>query len=179
MSQNPEAELDTTSGGGSTANRLPMRRCVGIMLLNEAGKVWIGKRITKPHDNHDGHIWQMPQGGIDENEDALTAAYRELEEETGITSVELLGTAGELFSYELPEEIQGKALKGKYRGQIQQWYAMRFTGDESEINIDEKPTQKAEFSDWKWENAAELPGLIIPFKRRVYEQVIEEFNGLL
>ncbi len=158
---------------------LPLRNCVGIMLLNKKGKVWIGKRISKTHDNHRGHIWQMPQGGIDNKEAPLDAAYRELMEETGITNADLLQTASTLFSYELPKEIQGLALKGKYRGQIQQWYAMRFTGHEREINIAEKPNQKAEFSEWKWEEASKLPELIVPFKRKVYEQVIKEFAGLI
>ncbi len=157
---------------------LPLRPCVGIMLLNEAGKVWVGRRIAKPHDG-DQFIWQMPQGGIDEGEDPLQAAYRELEEETGVTSVQLLGTTSKWLTYELPKDLWGKALKGKYRGQKQQWFAMRFEGNEDEIDIGEKPTQRAEFDQWRWEQADKLPGLIVPFKRHVYKQVIEEFGSLL
>lgn len=158
---------------------LPLRRCVGVMLLNNDNKVWVGKRIKKAHDNHGDHVWQMPQGGIDANEDPLTAAYRELQEETGISSVKLLQAARQLFSYELPKEIIGRGLKGKYRGQVQQWYAMRFVGKKDEIDIGEKPGQKAEFSEWKWEEPAKLPDLIVPFKRHVYVEVIKEFATLL
>lgn len=158
---------------------LPLRSCVGIMLLNKQGKVWIGRRIAKPHDNRGVHIWQMPQGGIDDGETPEFAAIRELEEETGITNVSILKEARDWFSYELPIELQGKALKGKYRGQTQKWFAMRFDGDESEINIAEKPTHKAEFDQWRWSEAEPLPNLIVPFKRHVYEQVIKEFAPLL
>ena len=161
-------------------NQLPLRRCVGIFLLNPNNKVWIGRRISKSHDNPDGpFIWQMPQGGIDKGENPEQAALRELQEETGITSASIVQTASRWFDYELPKELWGKALKGKYRGQTQQWFAMRFEGNEAEINIDEKPEQKAEFDQWRWEHPKELPSLIVPFKRRVYEQVVEEFTSLL
>ena len=161
----------------SDHKHLSLRPCVGIMLLNEAGKVWIGKRISSYNNNQ--HSWQMPQGGIDKGETPIEAAHRELEEETGIKNTELLQTAGNWFSYEIPQEIRAKALKGKYQGQTQQWFAMRFKGDESEINTGAKPGHKAEFSAWKWEDAEKLPDLIIPFKRGVYEQVVQEFANLL
>jgi len=158
---------------------LPLRPCVGVMLLNAQGKVWIGRRISKPHDNRDQFIWQMPQGGIDKGEEPLEAAYRELEEETGVTSVTLLQTASDWLTYELPKNLWGKALKGKYRGQRQQWFVMRFEGQDSEIDIDEKPKHRAEFDQWKWARAETLPDLIVPFKRHVYQQVIEEFDDYL
>lgn len=158
---------------------LPLRPCVGIMLLNKQGKIWIGRRIAKPHDNRGDHIWQMPQGGIDEGETPETAALRELAEETGVSSVSILKEASDWFSYELPTDLIGKALKGKYRGQTQKWFAMRLEGQENEINIAEKPGQKAEFDQWRWSEAEPLPNLIVPFKRRVYEQVIREFAHLL
>lgn len=161
------------------SSSLPFRPCVGIMLLNQTGKVWIGRRISKPHDDPDQFVWQMPQGGIDEGENPDSAAIRELEEETGITSVTILKESSDWLSYELPTALQGKALKGKYRGQKQKWFAMRFEGEEGEINIEEKPDHKAEFDLWKWEQAIELPGLIVPFKRHVYEEVIKEFRHLL
>jgi len=158
---------------------LPLRPCVGIMLLNAEKKVWIGRRITKAHDDPDALIWQMPQGGIDKGEAPLEAALRELEEETGVTSARILKESTGWHDYELPKNMWGTALKGKYRGQTQKWFAMEFDGSEDEIDIGEKPTQKAEFDEWKWEISDELPGLIIPFKRKVYSAVIEEFSELL
>lgn len=158
---------------------LPLRPCVGIMLLNSSRKVWIGRRITKAHDDLNALIWQMPQGGIDEGEAPEEAAFRELEEETGVTHARILQISEGWHDYELPKELWGKALKGRYRGQTQKWFAMEFTGSEDEIDIGEKPTQKAEFDEWKWETSDKLPGLIIPFKRKVYSAVIDEFSELL
>lgn len=165
----------------SNLKHLSLRPCVGIMLLNEENKVWIGKRISKSTKNQqdDQYAWQMPQGGIDAGEPPLHAAKRELAEETGVKSTTLLQTASSWFDYEIPKDIRAKALKGKFQGQTQQWFAMRFTGKEQEIDINEKPGHKAEFSAWKWEDAEKLPSLIIPFKRRVYEQVLAEFSNLL
>ncbi len=158
---------------------LPLRPCVGIMLLNRDRKVWIGRRISKSHDDPNSLIWQMPQGGIDEGEDPETAAFRELQEETGVTNARLLKVSAGWHDYELPRELWGKALKGRYRGQTQKWFALEFEGSEDEIDIGEKPTQKAEFDQWKWETSEKLPGLIIPFKRKVYSAVIDEFSDLL
>ena len=158
---------------------LPLRPCVGIMLLNPNRKVWIGRRISKSHDDPNSLIWQMPQGGIDEGEDPHEAAFRELQEETGVTSARLLKVSAGWHDYELPRELWGKALKGRYRGQTQKWFALEFEGSEDEINIGEKPTQKAEFDQWKWESSEKLPDLIIPFKRKVYSAVIDEFSDLL
>lgn len=172
----------TTASENLSSNEidaLPLRPCVGIMLLNRNRKVWIGRRISKSHDDPNSLIWQMPQGGIDEGEDPQDAAFRELQEETGVTSARLLKVSAGWHDYELPRELWGKALKGRYRGQTQKWFALEFEGSEDEIDIGEKPTQKAEFDQWKWESSEKLPGLIIPFKRQVYSAVIEEFSDLL
>lgn len=172
----------TTASENLSSNEidaLPLRPCVGIMLLNRNRKVWIGRRISKSHDDPNSLIWQMPQGGIDEGEAPQDAAFRELQEETGVTSARLLKVSAGWHDYELPRELWGKALKGRYRGQTQKWFALEFEGSEDEIDIGEKPTQKAEFDQWKWETSEKLPGLIIPFKRQVYSAVIEEFSDLL
>jgi putative (di)nucleoside polyphosphate hydrolase len=155
---------------------LPYRPCVGIMLINRAGLVWVGRRLPKWQDNRSAHIWQMPQGGISLGEAELTAALRELEEETGARSVEVLAEAPQWLSYDLPEKLVGVALKGRYRGQRQKWFAMRFLGEDSEIDISARGGHKAEFDAWRWAHAAELPGLIVPFKRRIYEDVIATFG---
>jgi len=159
-------------------NELPLRPCVGIMLLNKANKIWIGRRISKPHDNPGSFIWQMPQGGIDKGEKPDAAALRELQEETGIINASIIKQSQQWYNYELPEELRGKALKGKYRGQTQKWFAMRFEGKDNEVDISEKAAQKAEFDQWRWSDAAPLPDLIVPFKRTVYQNVIAEFSDL-
>jgi putative (di)nucleoside polyphosphate hydrolase len=151
------------------------------MVLNREGKVWIGQRIPDPDSEYDGspQLWQMPQGGIDEGEDALKAARRELYEETGIRSVSLLEEAPAWINYDLPEALLGIGLKGKYRGQTQRWFAFRFDGDESEIAINPPPDGHAsEFDGWRWASMSELPELIVPFKRAVYEQVVSAFSHL-
>ncbi len=154
---------------------LPYRPCVGIMLINRRGLVWVGRRRPKWAGDKSAHIWQMPQGGIDAGEAAEEAALRELEEETGVTSVELLAQAPGWFTYDLPDELLGIALKGRYRGQRQKWFAMRFKGEETEIDIAPRRGHKAEFDDWRWAPAAELPRLIMPFKRQVYSDVVATF----
>lgn len=157
----------------------PYRPCVGIMLINPVGLVWTGKRINGPEHVDATHAWQMPQGGIDKGEDPLAAAKRELFEETSVTSATLLGEAPEWYAYDLPAPVAGKAWKGKYRGQTQKWFAFRFEGADSEIDVVNLPHgHKAEFSAWRWEKAENLPELIIPFKRGVYEQVVEAFRHL-
>jgi putative (di)nucleoside polyphosphate hydrolase len=158
---------------------LPYRPCVGLAVLNRAGLVFIGRRKNGPEHVDDTHVWQMPQGGIDAGEEPWPAALRELYEETNIRSVEKIGEIADWLAYDIPREIVGQAWKGKYRGQTQKWYALRFTGDESEIDIAQPAGgHKPEFIAWRWERMENLPGLIIPFKRPVYEAVVKSFAHL-
>lgn len=155
----------------------PYRPCVGVMVLNRAGHAFIGRRLEGPEHVDETHIWQMPQGGIDKGEDPYPAALRELHEETNIRSVEKLGEIKEWLTYDLPPEVASQAWKGRYRGQTQKWFALRFTGDEREIDVMHPAGgHDPEFIDWRWEPVANLPGLIIPFKRKVYERVVAEFS---
>jgi len=157
---------------------LPYRPCVGVTVLNRAGLVFIGRRSEGPEHIDETHVWQMPQGGIDRDEDPWPAALRELYEETSIRSVERLGEISDWLSYDIPSHIVGRAWGGRYRGQTQKWYALRFTGDDGEINIS-SPTggdHKPEFIAWKWEPIANLPDLVVPFKRATYERVVREFS---
>ncbi|MCZ4289724.1 RNA pyrophosphohydrolase [Hoeflea alexandrii] len=163
------------------ADSLPYRLCVGIMVLNSDGLVWAGHRIAEGNTEYDGspQLWQMPQGGIDADEIPYQAALRELYEETGMRSVELVAEAPDWIDYDLPEHMIGIGLKGKYRGQRQRWFAMRFTGDESEISINPPPgNHVAEFDAWEWKPMQDLPGLIVPFKRKAYDQVVAAFAHL-
>ncbi len=163
------------------AEDLPYRPCVGVMVLNGEGLVWVGRRIPAENSEFDGSLklWQMPQGGIDDGEDALSAAMRELYEETGMQSVSLLAEANRWINYDLPPHLVGIALKGKYRGQTQRWFAFRFEGNESEIAINPPPGgHHPEFDAWEWKPMHELPDLIVPFKKEVYGQVIAEFRHL-
>jgi putative (di)nucleoside polyphosphate hydrolase len=153
------------------------RPCVGIMLLNQQGLVWVGRRFEKQNDDGIGKWWQMPQGGIDENEDASVAALRELAEETAVTSATLLAELPQWFTYDLPEHLIGKSWKGKYRGQKQKWFVARFTGHDSEINLT-PPGHKQEFDQWRWAPMEDLLDLIIPFKREVYAEVVAEVKKL-
>ncbi len=158
---------------------LPYRPCVGIMLINEEGLIWVGQRVPKQHDLEKLETWQMPQGGIDDGEKPEDAARRELEEETGISSIEIIAEAKDWLTYDLPDALLGRVLKGRYKGQRQKWFAMRFLGNESEINISAKEGHGAEFEAWRWVEIEELPRLVISFKQSVYEQVIAEFKGIV
>lgn len=163
------------------ADDLPYRPCAGIMVLNDKGLVWAGRRISQGNSEFDGspQLWQMPQGGIDEGEAPLAAAIRELYEETGMKTVTLLAEARDWIHYDLPPQLIGIGLRGKYRGQAQKWFAFRFDGDESEIQINPPPgSNEAEFDAWEWKPMESLPELIVPFKRSVYEQVVEQFRHL-
>ena len=160
---------------------LPYRLCVGVALFNSRGLVWIGSRSDKDAEGEgEGHWWQMPQGGLDTGEDPHKAALRELYEETSVKSVTLLMEAPGWFSYDLPPELVGQSWGGRYRGQKQKWFAFRFDGDESEIDVLHPGggKHKAEFSSWRWEKLARLPDLIVPFKRKVYEQVVGAFEDI-
>ena len=150
---------------------LPLRTGVGIILLNKENKVFVAKRIDNPKN-----FWQMPQGGVDKDEDFLKAAYRELEEETSITNVELIKEFDDSLSYELPDHLLGIIWKGKYKGQKQKWFLMRFTGDEDEINI---KTKKPEFLDWKWIDLDQITEVVVDFKLHVYKQLQEKVRKII
>ncbi len=155
---------------------LPYRSCVGIALINPEGLVFIGRRAGGIEHVDDTHVWQMPQGGIDAGEDPWVAAKRELFEETSARSVEKLAEISDWLTYDIPRTVAGRAWKGRYRGQKQKWYAMRFNGRDSEINVvSPGEGHKPEFVTWRWEPLQNLPELIVPFKRPVYERVVHEF----
>jgi putative (di)nucleoside polyphosphate hydrolase len=155
------------------------RPCVGLLVLNRQGHIWIGRRIEAKNDAEgSGDWWQMPQGGIDEGEDPARAALRELHEETGIRNAEIIAESAAWHHYDLPRHLIGKAWKGRYRGQKQRWFAVRFLGDDDEINItpDDHPV---EFDKWRWAASDELLDCIVAFKRDVYREVLEEFSEVI
>jgi putative (di)nucleoside polyphosphate hydrolase len=155
------------------------RPCVGIMVLNRDGLVWMGRRFDDSRDYKMGELWQMPQGGIDPGEEPVEAALRELYEETSIKSVEILQESQDWFKYDLPAGIAKTGWRARYRGQIQKWFAVRFEGADDEINIlDPGDGNIQEFDLWKWVPMADVPGMIIAFKRGVYDSVVEEFADL-
>jgi putative (di)nucleoside polyphosphate hydrolase len=161
-------------------DELPYRPCVGIALFNREGLVFIGRRRSedRPAPAADGYAWQMPQGGIDAGESPYDAAVRELYEETGVCSISLLAEAPDWYAYDLPSAVAGRAWRGRYRGQTQKWFAFRFTGPDEEVDIGRRGRHKPEFDEWRWEGLDRLPPLIIPFKRPVYEKVVETFGPL-
>lgn len=157
------------------ASSLPYRPCVGIMVLNERGDVWIGRRAQRPGKEVAGGWWQMPQGGIDDGEEPREAALRELAEETGMRTVSVLAETRSWHPYDLPTDLKGRVWGGKYRGQTQKWFAVRFVGPESEIDLS-PPGHEAEFDAWRWAPFDDVLGLIVPFKRDVYRSVIDELR---
>ena len=153
---------------------LPYRLCAGIMLANTDGKIFVGQRI----DNPDSDAWQMPQGGIEAGEDPAAAALRELEEETGVGAhlVDIIAQSANEHFYDLPDDLVSSIWRGKYRGQRQWWFLMRFKGADNDINI---ATKHPEFSRWDWVEGDRLPHMIVPFKRRLYEGILAEFEALI
>jgi len=149
---------------------LPYRPCVGIMLLNADSQVFVAHRIDQSVE-----AWQMPQGGIDKGEDAETALFREMKEEIGTDRAEILAVTEDWINYDLPDDLVGKVWKGRYRGQTQKWFALRFTGAESDIDI---ATEHPEFDAWRWAHFTDLADLVIPFKRESYQQVMAAFSHL-
>ena len=152
-------------------SELPLRNGVGIVVLNKQNKVFVAKRIDNPKN-----FWQMPQGGVDEGENFLNAAYRELEEETSINKVELIQELEGTITYELPDRLLGIIWKGKYRGQKQKWFLMRFNGEDNEINI---KTKNPEFLDWKWIEIDQLTEVVVDFKLHVYKEVKEKVKKII
>ena len=152
----------------SESTQLPLRIGVGIVLLNNKNEIFVGKRIDNPNN-----CWQMPQGGVDKNEDLFQAALRELKEETSIKSVKLIKEFDKWLEYDLPKNLLGKIWKGKYRGQKQKWFIMQFFGKIEEINI---KTNYPEFLDWKWINPSELPNVAVTFKVSIYKKIMQELS---
>ena len=148
--------------------KLPLRKGVGIIVLNNQNKVFVGKRKDNPGDK-----WQMPQGGVDEGEDYVTAMKRELLEETSIKNIKIIKEINKIYQYELPEDLVGVIWKGRYRGQNQKWFITRFLGEENEINLN---TKHAEFIDWKWIEPKLLPKVIVNFKKDLYLNLLNEIN---
>ena len=151
--------------------KLPLRIGVGVIVLNNENKVFVGKRKDNPVDK-----WQMPQGGINKNEDFLSAMKRELEEETSIRNIKVLKELDKNFEYELPKELLGIIWKGKFRGQKQRWFIVKFTGEDKEINLN---TKHPEFIEWRWINFEELPNVIVDFKKKVYEELLIELREFI
>lgn len=152
-------------------DQLLYRKCVGIMVINNDNHILVGKRIDSKYD-----AWQMPQGGIDEGETAKDAAFRELKEEIGTNNVEIIAESEHWHNYDIPDDLIPKFWNGKYRGQTQKWYLVKFLGEDSEINIE---TEEPEFCEWKWAEPLTLPIIIVPFKREIYKTIVNEFTQYL
>lgn len=157
----------------SEFDHLPYRPCAGVMLVNSEGRVFVGQRKDRYSE-----AWQMPQGGIDNGENPRDAALRELQEETGIdpSLVTVVAESKDEYLYDLPEELKGKIWGGKYRGQRQRWYLMRFHGSDQDVNIE---TEHQEFRAWRWSDIGDVEALIVPFKRELYQGVVAEFSPLI
>ena len=154
----------------SKLNKLPYRQGVGIMLVNKEKKIFVGKRI------YNRAAWQMPQGGVDQDENIVDAAKRELKEETGVSSIKIIKKSDKIYTYDLPDYLLGKIWKGRFKGQEQTWFLAQFLGEDDEINLDQK---NAEFKKWKWVNINELPDLIVPFKKELYQELVKEFRPFI
>ena len=152
-------------------SNLPLRTGVGIVVINSKNKVFVGKRIDNPSNK-----WQLPQGGVDKDEDLLSAMRRELNEETSIKNIQILKELDYWVEYELPKRLIGIIWKGKFRGQKQKWFIVKFVGEETEININ---TKKPEFNDWKWLDANELPNVVVDFKKHIYEKLLIETKKII
>jgi len=154
---------------------LPYRPNVGAVLFNRDGRVFVARRADMPNAEGPAGGWQLPQGGIDQNEDPRVAVFRELEEEIGTSKADIIGEHPDWLTYDLPPDLLGIAWRGRYRGQRQRWFAMRFTGEDSDIRLDLDP--HPEFDAWRWVALAELPTLAVPFKRAIYDVLVESFAG--
>ena len=154
----------------SKLKELPYRNGVGIMLINDNKKIFVGKRI----DNKSA--WQMPQGGVDQDENIVDAVKRELKEETGVSSIKIIKKSDKIYTYDLPDYLLGKIWKGRFKGQKQTWFLAQFLGTDDEINLDQK---NAEFKEWKWVDINELPDLIVPFKKNLYQEFVKEFESFI
>ena len=152
------------------SNILPLRTGVGVIVINKDNKVFVGKRKDNPVDK-----WQMPQGGVDKGEELVDAMRRELKEETSIKNIEIIKEIDGWLDYELPKNLLGKIWKGRYRGQKQKWFIVKFVGEESEINI---TTKRPEFIEWKWVERNQLPNIIVDFKKNVYERLVVELKNI-
>ena len=150
---------------------LPFRPCVGVMLVNPAARVFVAQRLDTTVE-----AWQMPQGGIDDGESAPQAALRELKEEIGTNNAEIIAESADWLSYDLPADLIPRVWKGRYRGQSQKWFVMRFLGQDSEIDIE---TEHPEFTTWRWAELDQLPEMIIPFKRQLYQDLVDEFRAVV
>ncbi len=158
--------------GDKAVISLPYRRGVGAALFNAEGLVWIGRRISKPGQDIQNY-WQMPQGGIDDKEDPAVAVLRELREETGTDQADIIGETAEWLTYDLPAHLQGKVWKGRYRGQAQKWFALQFIGIDTDFDLNGH--ENPEFDAWRWAKLGSLPQLIVPFKKKIYESVVDAF----
>lgn len=153
---------------GPSADALPYRPCVGIMLIDAGGRIFVGRRIDR-----EAEAWQMPQGGIDPGEEPAAAAFRELREEIGTDKARILAETEDWLTYDLPRQLVGHVWRGRYRGQRQKWFALRFLGRDSDIDLN---TAHPEFEAWRWVSLEQLPGLIVPFKRAIYSELVERFR---